>query len=69
MESSTNYGMNPNRRHQGSDTRPEFVTPGLVETSPLTSVDPLDKHERVFVWKHKVNMARYFTSYQEQVNG
>ena len=52
-----------NRHRQQGGIRPEYETSGLVSTCPLTSLNPLDKHERRHVWDVKRAAARFFEGY------
>jgi len=52
-----------NRHRQQGGIRPEFNTSGLVATCPLTSLNPLDKHERRYVWDVKRSAVGFFEGY------
>ena len=56
--------MNHTNRHsQQGGIRPEYETAGLVLTCPLTSVNPLDKHERRYVYDVKHSAIRCSKGY------
>lgn len=40
--------------------KPEFETPGLVVTCPLTSINPMNNHERRYVYDVKRAGMRFF---------